>query len=642
MLIPVVTALAPVRCDLSGRKIAAYDRGERAPSEGWSWDKPVHDKYGRDSAGLYGVFPTLVSCLGGTFARSADLADADLANADVLVVIHPLGPWPEDRLHRVWDFVRGGGLLLVVAEPWVYERGQTSSFNELLEPTSMAVRFDTAIARTGLWQHALHVLAHPTTALLGDDRGRLGLAECASIDARWPARPLVVGRWGWSDPGSDAVLTAQYRLEPGERLGDLVLAAEERIGSGTVIVVGDATAFKNEGLSNGYEFVGRLLGYLAGHSAGTQAAWRQALGLLGCALLVALLAWRPNPATLAWTSLVLALALGFSAVRTADGSKVLPDGRVTSPNCLACIDASHLEAYRGYPWMESGLRRADLKDVPADDPRFGRLGRDTGIGGLEMNLMRNGYLPIRISELTDEQLQRAGLFVSIAPSRAYSGDQQKALKAYLDRGGIWVCMVGGDRSGPINDTLSAFGLSVPPAHLRTGEKGVEPLATAHAPSPYFQADKYDARLMFDSAWPVKCDNENSEVVAGGVGKSPAAVSVGVGKGRIVLIGDSLFAANRNLENEVGLPWDGVRENAAFWRWLIARLRDRQDWLPPDIPLSKAETDDEEDADLHGDVPAARAPAAKAPAAKGPAAKTPAAPKTPRAKPKTAPGKEARP
>jgi len=591
VLIAGVTALSPVNCDLSGRKIVACERGNL------NWDKPVHDRYGRASAGLCGMFPTLVSCLGGTLARSADLSEETLAGADVLVVIHPMGPWPQDRVQRVWDYVRRGGSLLVVAEPRAWENGQMSSFNELLGPTSMAVRFDTAIGETGVWQHALHAVAHPATAGIGDARGRFGLAQGSSIETRWPARPLVVGRFGWSDPGSDAVLTGQYRFDPGERLGDLVLVAEQRIGAGTVCVLGDATALQNEGLSNGYEFVGRLMGYLAGHRAGPQAGWRQALGLAGCLVLLGLLAWRLDPGPLAWTSLLLAVSLGFFTMISAADSKVLPDGGKTPPNCLACIDASHLESYRGYPWLETGLAGEDPSEVSEDEDSvpMRRLWRDTGIGGLELNLMRNGYLPIRIPQLTAEQLQRAGLLVSIAPARAYSAGERTAIRDFVRRGGVWVVMAGADRAGPINAALADFELRVPPSPLRMGEEAAEPLPIGHIRAPYSNLGGHQSELIFDSAWPVECRAEGAEVLARPGTTGPTVVSVPLGEGTIVLVGDSGFAANRNLENDDGLPLVGVRENAAFWRWLIKRVRDRQDWTPPEIPQPKVEPEDDEEA-----------------------------------------------
>ena len=128
------------------------------PDKGYlDWEKPVHGSYGQASAGMYGMLPTFVASLGGTFVRSADLSQEDLADADVLLLIHPVEPWPKDRLDRVWDFVRGGGSLLVAAEPRVHEHGFVSAFDEVLRATSIQLRFDTAIPQVDLWR-IIHVV----------------------------------------------------------------------------------------------------------------------------------------------------------------------------------------------------------------------------------------------------------------------------------------------------------------------------------------------------------------------------------------------------------------------------------------------------------------------------------------------------
>jgi hypothetical protein len=36
----------------------------------------------------------------------------------------------------------------------------------------------------------------------------------------------------------------------------------------------------------------------------------------------------------------------------------------------------------------------------------------------------------------------------------------------------------------------------------------------------------------------------------------------------------------------------VCENADFWRWLIAKLRDHKEWLPPERQKDKAKPKDE--------------------------------------------------
>ena len=54
----------------------------------------------------------------------------------------------------------------------------------------------------------------------------------------------------------------------------------------------------------------------------------------------------------------------------------------------------------------------------------------------------------------------------------------------------------------------------------------------------------------------------------------------VGKGKMVVIADSEFATNQNLEREGGEPFEGMRENADFWRWLITYLNEQPVWRPP--------------------------------------------------------------
>jgi hypothetical protein len=545
LVVPAVTLLAPVDGSLAGRKFVAYQRGYL------NWDKPSGDRVDRESAGLYGMLPTLVASLGGQLTRSAELAPADLEGADVLVLIHPTDRWAEvpERLERIWSFVRGGGSLLVVAQPRVFqEDGQSSGFDELLGPTGMEVRFDTAIAAAGSWQHALEELGHPVTRGINDQRNAFGLGESASIRVRWPACPLLVGRWGWSDPGSDAVLTGVHRFDAGERLGDLVLAAEQRVGDGRVVVLGDAGCLTNVAAGSCYQFTGRLLGYLASRASGPQDGVRQALGLIGCLALVVLIAWPPEPGRLALTLVAMGLSMVLVASAGSGSGTVLPDGRARSGNYLACIDASHLEAYSGSDW------------------------HDDGIGALKVVLMREGYLPIVTSRLTDEQLQRAGVLISIAPGRAFSDAERRAVKQFVQRGGLLVATVGAEHAGPIDPLLADFGLRVPRSSLAAGEDGREPFPLGQFAAAYSETPRRDAEVSFSAAWPVEAPDGSAEVLLQGPGNEPTAVAVREGQGTVVLIGDSHFALNKSLQTPDDEPAESVRDNGRFWRWLLKRYR----------------------------------------------------------------------
>ena len=79
----VAMTLSPVKPDLKGRRIVAYDDG----ATDWSTTDPGTVPPGR--LPRYGLLPALVESLGGEFIRSRDLADADLQDADVLIVLPP-------------------------------------------------------------------------------------------------------------------------------------------------------------------------------------------------------------------------------------------------------------------------------------------------------------------------------------------------------------------------------------------------------------------------------------------------------------------------------------------------------------------------------------------------------------------------
>jgi hypothetical protein len=565
-MVPVLTTAVWGTADFGGAKVVAYQQGYL------DWEKPKHGEYGRASAGMYGMLPELVSSLGGQFIFSQDLAEGDLDDADILLLIHPDRPWAPEQLNCVWRFVRGGGSLLLAAEPRVRNGERRSSFDEVLEPTAMRVRFDTAISQIGQWEDSYQPLAHPATTGIGDRRNRFGMMMGSSIHLRWPARPLLVGRWGWSDPGSDAVETGSYRLDPGERLGDLVLAAEQRLGSGRVVVLGDTAPLANQTIARSYPFVGRLLGYLAGRSASPQAAWRQTLGVLACVGLTGLVLTGVETPPLAAMALLMALSLAGSQWLGHRTTRVMPDGRAASSQ-VAYIDATHLEAYSDESWTPDG------------------------VAGLALTLMRNGYLPLFAPDLASERLDRADVLISIAPGRKFTSRERAAVRQFVEKGGVFIATVGAEHTRPSEQLLADFQFGVPRSPIRPGESLLEPEPMGCFLERYPEIDDYKAQMIFHAGWPIRCPVDNAEVLVRGLGKLPIIGLGFLGEGKIVLIGDSGFAMNENLEHADGQPVQGRYDNADFWRWLLSYLSGQPPWIPPkpeaksdDIPLpDKSET-----------------------------------------------------
>jgi hypothetical protein len=320
---------------------------------------------------------------------------------------------------------------------------------------------------------------------------------------------------------------------------------------------------------------GRLLSYLAGKSGGPQSAWRWLITLvIGAAFLVVLF-WRPHASRMVWIALLMSVSLSASHSISRYSTRVVPDGRILQANQtheyrgLAYIDASHVEAYSDVDWDYDG------------------------INGLALTLMRNGYLTLTMPELTSERLDRAGLVVSIAPARRFSPSERKRLLEFVQDGGIFICTVGAEEASASQPLLADFGIRVPVSPVPTLGKWHEPQPMSRFRTHYldandFGAGDYRASVLFYAGWPVEVDMEDGEVLVYKARdepfvEEPVAVSRNVGGGKVVVIGDTSFAMNKNLEYTGGEPFEGWYENAHFWRWLIARITTQSDWVPPGPP-----------------------------------------------------------
>ncbi len=550
-LLPLVATFAPGRMDLQGKKIVLYEKGFL------NWLKPTHGSYGRLSSGMYGMLPVLMESLGAKCVVSPDLSGADVNDADVVVLLFPDEPWQTGQVERIHRLVRRGGSLLVFGEHTTRDADGSNRFNEILAPTAMRVRFDSATFAVGGWLQSYEALGHPATTGIADDQNQFGVVIGASVIARWPARPLLVGRWGWTDDGDEANaggrgMLGNNQYDRGEKLGDVVLAAEQPLGKGRVVAFGDTSGLSNAIDVSSYQFTTRLFAYLANRGAHVHAAWRQVVALLTALLLVVLVCRRPGPWKTSFA--VIGVTVSLVACTAANHAKapLLPDGHLSKPNNLAYIDTSHVGAYSSESW------------------------RPDGLGGLALTLMRNGYLTLDLPEFTPERLARAGLLVSVTPTRAFSPAEVEAVKTFVNNGGTFILTTGYEQRVPCLPLLDAFGLRV---GMPQGSS-LEPEPLGHFKSPYLESQGKRVYVRFHAAWPVAAADPNAQPIAYGRDNQPVIIMHRFGAGKVLLIGDPCFAMNMNLEFENGAPFEGLRENADFWRWLLTMIRGEPMWIPP--------------------------------------------------------------
>ena len=632
-LIAVLGTLPSGRSTLAGKKVVVYKEGFL------NWLKPKYGDYGRLSIGMYGTLPAHIESLGGKCLISPKLSDADLKDADLLVLIFPDHKWkkgklaeigaaiesgklvvifPEERwnpnknrpvrrlqasvkkgthitvvidetwgrdraqldvirkalaaeksvalapdktwlreeglsdriqafanskkiefhsandhwdessdqIDRINSFVESGKTLLVFGEhttivdkgakadeekppstvrdltalagtpTWIRPWFEYSAFNEVLEPTATRVVFDSATFEVGGWLQSYEALAHPSTMGVPDDSNEFGVVIGATLRSERPAKPILAGRWGWSDFGdltAGRSMMGNHFYDPGEQLGDLLLASEQQIGAGRVIAFGDTSGMTN-GISIGsYKFTSRLLGYAASDVRGPHGTGRGVVGLIAALILIALLIWRPDPARLATAvvafSLILVVGTGIAheaattppegrglVLRDAEemfisnGNGVTPRDSAKPPksadrevplNNLAYIDNTHAEMFSSESW------------------------RPDGTMGVTLNLLRAGYLVRDLDEFTPERLERAGLVLSIAPGREFTRAERETIWNFVDGGGIFIITVGHDDVAPSRRLLADYGLCVGIDFPYEGdyELGVDPGGPRTKPEP---------------------------------------------------------------------------------------------------------------------------------------------------------------
>ncbi len=497
-------------------KVAFYEKGFL------NWLVPTHDNYGSYSAGMFGNLPKLMSAMGWTGELIPDITTERLAGADILVIINQDELFSQESLDAVRAFVHGGGGLLLLGDHTCWKHDKVL-VNEPLEALGSRVRiaFDSADFFVGGWLHSYQYFPHPATARLGDSANDAGSVVGASLEVHYPAVPIVIGRYGYSDPGvftkGEHGYLGTLDFEPGEPLGDLPLVAAETIGKGRVIVAGDTSGFVNGILTHSHPFVRRVFEWLASPGRAAVPYWRDRLGvlLLGAAGALAWAVLRRRP-----TSAIVLAALFLACGAASQG---IAAGRASRPlvGQVALVDDSRLGQVSMEGW------------------------RPDGIFGVYLSLMREGYFTVGMKDFDPAQVAEADLIVSVAPTRPYSGKEIQAIQSFLHKGGTYLLAVGWEERAGAESFLSCFGMGIDGLPLGHNQ------ATVAGP---------DLKLYFWKAWPVQ-GGQGLATIEG----RPVVAEQRVGKGRLVVIGDSHFLTSKNLEGEDGV----VMPNIHFLRRLIA-------------------------------------------------------------------------
>ena len=491
-----------------------------------NWRVPVFGFYGERSGGMFGRLPGFLEAQGYDVKRVPRPVTAEaMSGAKTLVIINLMHSLTAGEIEHIWEFVQAGGSLLIMGDH-TGVMGIRKPFNEILEPVNIEFEFDSATFWAQGWRDALELMPHPINRDIVDSED-IQIWIGASLKIGPPAAPVIVGKYGYSDIGDETNLERSYlgdrRHNPGEKIGDLVLVAGARHGRGRVLVFGDTSTFQNGALVSSWAFAQSVFLWLMAPSA-PAVGWVKALLLAAGAGLMAA-AWRSLRSSIpAW--LVFAVGLAVAAQSAAHWSRLPELPRIDMPKAL--VDFSHGERFDQLTWY------------------------DDCAGGLEFNLMRNGYSAHLMNRFSESLVRDSEVLVVIAPSRPFAQQEIKTIVGFMEAGGLLILTTGyeeKDRSEPI---LAQLGVSI-----------------ENVPLAHFEVESLGQTVHFAEAWPLDISDTDAVAISRHPDYvKPVAAFIPRGRGGALVIGDSQFLLNANLESLD--EWhDG---NIMFLREIFNRFR----------------------------------------------------------------------
>ncbi len=498
---------------------------------GLDWRRPTFED---PTPGMFGSLP--VFCRANGYAidviDSDSIERGDLESTGILVLINCPKIWTSSEQETIHDYLSNGGSLLVLGDHTdVF--GLQSGFNSLLSRYGIEFEFDSAYPVIGGFRGCFSVseqfpfsrmeLHHP------------GIAIGASLKLSRGARPLIVGKYSFSDIGMRenvmGSFLGNYHFDIGESYGDQVLVATCEVGRGRIVAYGDTSTFQGSTSHSYGDHVLPLLNWIRTNPA---AHFQYPVRAVIVGLCVLILTVVLLPSKNAWMNPVivgvfLSMLLLVQYVVSFRFSQV-----VDRSNEHAVIAESHFNATGHYS-----------------------LGVNS-IGSLYVAFQRSGLDALSMEHWSFSEFQDARALVFIAPRRKISASEVNDILTYEANGGVTILACGGPDCVPSERLLHAHNVAIlnrPMANVSNPARIEKHVPTFVEPYPIVQlnaASRTDKNLQ-----------ELREVVA--IANERCVAFIPYGKGGLLLIGDTRFFSSRNIDSDQSIA---DSPNLAFLRSLF--------------------------------------------------------------------------
>ncbi|NQU38766.1 MAG: hypothetical protein HQ523_02320 [Lentisphaerae bacterium] len=473
---------------------------------------PAFGRTGHANVGMFGLFEKCLKETGRTVTHIPSLSVLDTAKPqpDVLVMINPTGV-VEQAAHKLHEYLAEGGSLLLLGDHTDIA-GTQASLNHILTPLGASFRFDSGFPAGRAWPLRYGLPLHRLTVPLDFMNQGLQWSTGATLDLGTVWFPLLIGKYVFSDVGNrlnaENAFLGDYRYQPGELLGDVILAAERSIGNGRIIVFGDTTSFQNLAVVRTWPFLDRLIAHLAGRSH-AQGLLVMVVSVCVMLPLVILLFGNRQWRLMAVSIIVLATIVSELLARR--------PWQVKIPNLpVALVDVDHANRLHLDHW------------------------RNDSIDGLLVNLVRNGFWPVLSSDQDIEHIKRPVAEIIIDPRKPWRVSELANWERDLAAGRTLLFAIGYPVEPSLQRWLLRQGLRINSEPL-----GPIPLSGREAYEKFKQRSRTP---QFSEAWGV--DFQNAAWVSRYTWEGRHIVCErSVGPGSLIVIADPLFLLDRTLEAE---------------------------------------------------------------------------------------------
>jgi hypothetical protein len=208
--------------------------------------------------------------------------------------------------------------------------------------------------------------------------------------------------------------------------------------------------------------------------------------------------------------------------------------------------------------------------------RFDLDGYTSGsIDGLCLNLVRNGYTPLIIDYKKDfNQILRGKVSIIIAPSEGYTHGEVQTLKSFVEKGGLLIISAGYDSAKPLKSLFDELELKVLKIPLGSPPWIVETHGQSSGVVSEENLRMYWHKPKFMDVYPVQARGNYTSIASMKIEGSDynLIITKEIGKGEVVLIGDSRFLLNENLEYLTLGPDESKEDYQLQWLGNIELLK----------------------------------------------------------------------